>query len=749
MVKKRAGKKNNPKNYSRVKKENKRQRPKIKHIRIIREEVPKYLGAGIEIVQKKQRKINYIGIFKWIFVICLFLVLIFSIPKIIEFIEQGNLTDTAKANKSIENSNIQNKPMPLNNTKNNTIVNSTKISNTKTSVSKPGSGSTSDASSTSGSDSNQEENECTPLSCKDYPMKCSSLLSDNCTGIIDCSNNCNYPYYCNESDLCEINFTNTECINQECNKTEDICMNNSIQSCRINQSNGCFYLILEECTEKETCLEGECVLCIPESNETTCSQRECGNITNNCNEAIECGKCASGYECSGAGACIKEGLEDYLLSQCSKIITPNAEYYLEQDITSSPSEDKRGCIDIDAENVTFDCRGHKINYIFSSPAVYSEKNNIAIKNCAISIGKNSLGYGIMLNNSKNAYIFNNSIKSMIGIYAINLEASLIKNNNIENCFGGIEIIVSNNNVIDSNAINENKEFGIYLKSSNSSTIVNNFQSLSNFGLIIENSFRNKVSYSGFYENNIMDVKLKERDRTGCTNDFSNVNVSFGELGYYTKKIELKDKVFSELILCKADYSRLDNITIKGSAKNNNGLMLIQTKDSVLSNIDSSGNYYGLYIEGSNNIVNKSFFSKNNISIYVNEISFGNIISSNIISDSGYGIYLYDSKKTSVLDNEINKIKYSGIRASGELNLFESNKVSECIIGFESYSKDRINKNEFCWNEKDIECTQNPVEFLENSCSGSCSARECNKECVESVSNTSFWKEIIDFFKGIF
>ena len=52
----------------------------------------------------------------------------------------------------------------------------------------------------------------------------------------------------------------------------------------------------------------------------------------------------------------------------------------------------------------------------------------------------------------------------------------------------------------------------------------------------------------------------------------------------------------EPILCDADNSNLNNITVAGSStKNNNGLLVFHTSNTNLSNINSSNNYYGITI----------------------------------------------------------------------------------------------------------------------------------------------------------
>jgi len=50
-------------------------------------------------------------------------------------------------------------------------------------------------------------------------------------------------------------------------------------------------------------------------------------------------------------------------------------------------------------------------------------------------------------------------------------------------------------------------------------------------------------------------------------------------------VNLQDEVLSELILCNAYNSNIENVTIEGSAtKKNNGLLVIRTDHSNFTNI---------------------------------------------------------------------------------------------------------------------------------------------------------------------
>ncbi len=51
------------------------------------------------------------------------------------------------------------------------------------------------------------------------------------------------------------------------------------------------------CASDELCEADVCTKCVPEDAAVTCDQKQCGQSTNNCGAAIECGTCAENENC--------------------------------------------------------------------------------------------------------------------------------------------------------------------------------------------------------------------------------------------------------------------------------------------------------------------------------------------------------------------------------------------------------------------------------------------------------------------
>ncbi len=67
--------------------------------------------------------------------------------------------------------------------------------------------------------------------------------------------------------------------------------------CRINMCVECLQDL--HCTsDTESCVDNVCVgECTPESIEVSCAKRECGQVTNNCGEEVDCGMCEANEVC--------------------------------------------------------------------------------------------------------------------------------------------------------------------------------------------------------------------------------------------------------------------------------------------------------------------------------------------------------------------------------------------------------------------------------------------------------------------
>ncbi|RLI96724.1 MAG: hypothetical protein DRO99_03975, partial [Candidatus Aenigmatarchaeota archaeon] len=156
---------------------------------------------------------------------------------------------------------------------------------------------------------------------------------------------------------------------------------------------------------------------------------------------------------------------------CRRLDMPNTVYNLEADIEDNNLTGF--CMNITADNVTLDCGGHYIKSDDNVPGVYSDNNNITIRNCIISMNLTG-GTGIRLR-SNNSLVYNNTLSNQYyGIHTSNSFNSRIENNVIRNVtkdsiYSFHDLYMS----ITNNTINRSKWYGVFLASTNHSNVSNN------------------------------------------------------------------------------------------------------------------------------------------------------------------------------------------------------------------------------------------------------------------------------------
>ena len=318
-----------------------------------------------------------------------------------------------------------------------------------------------------------------------------------------------------------------------------------------------------------------------------------------------------------------------VLNQANTIYTQTAN--IEDDTLTGP------CINITAENITLDCGGRYIKSDDNFAGIYSDQFNTTIKNCNVSMSTFSGGYGIYLYGADDSYIFNNTLNEQrYGLY----------------------LRLTSNTRVENNTANDNSYYGIYLS----------------------NGFNNIIRYSNLSDNSYYDFYVSASTVLWCSNTLENVTGSGGRIiGYYNYSVNLENKEYSELILCNADNSRLDNITISGSdTENNNMLYVYRTSFSNLTNINSSGNEYGIYFySSSNNILMNSTLYSNIRGVYL-AFSDNNLIMNNTADSNQYGMYIYYADKNNLTNNTINSnSRYGYYIFQADYNTLTNNNIWDC------------------------------------------------------------------------
>src|SRR3989344_5397481 len=200
-----------------------------------------------------------------------------------------------------------------------------------------------------------------------------------------------------------------------------------------------------------------------------------------------------------------------------------------------------------------------------------------------------------------------------GVYLYNRSSITIKNfDEISNFYSGIYLYSSSTNTITGNTVNSNNGSGLDLQSSYTNTITGNTANLNNYdGIAIPYSTGNILD-GNTVQDNRYDINPFISSISDCNNTITNTTGSGGRpIKYFNSAVNLSNETLSQLILCDADGSSIDNVIIDGSSiKQNNGLSLSYTDDSVINIVDSSNNGSGINLHSSSNnqIYNNNFIN---------------------------------------------------------------------------------------------------------------------------------------------
>ncbi|PIZ51787.1 hypothetical protein COY27_02330, partial [Candidatus Woesearchaeota archaeon CG_4_10_14_0_2_um_filter_33_13] len=368
------------------------------------------------------------------------------------------------------------------------------------------------------------------------------------------------------------------------------------------------------------------------------------------------------------------------LTDCANLTTLGETYTLANNVSSNGT-----CFQIQNDSITLDCAGYTLT-------------------------GNGTGYGINVTNFQNVTLYNlNVINFSSGLYLNNFNNGNVSNiNSSFNTEHGINIWYSENNTFNNNLLGNNSGSGFYAYGCvNNNLISNNFThnlngvtlnsvTTSNFtGNIINTNIinglevgssnnnlitNNTINYNPGYgvdigggsitniitdnviqENGILDLNIYVISPVYCNNTIEN-NTGSGnrQILYYDSAVSLSnDNNISELFLCNADYSNLDNLTIAGSdTLNNSGFIAALTDFTNISNSNSSENYYGFgYSENNNFILTNNTMNLNYIGVYAYNVNNSELIN-NIANNNSIGFSMQGQGTNSTLIN--NTANYNSI-----------------------------------------------------------------------------------------
>jgi len=283
---------------------------------------------------------------------------------------------------------------------------------------------------------------------------------------------------------------------------------------------------------------------------------------------------------------------------------------------------------------------------------------------------------IDLNNSV-LYGSGNNCGSGIRIQTDNVT---LRNFEVEGYKEGLYVNISEKLDVYNGVLNNNTQ-GIYVLAGDEIQFENIYSYNNSKGFVATVSPKITIINSNISENTYQDLSLEDVNIRHCNSDLlslENVTGSGGRpIGFYSTSINISNREFSELILCGADNSKFENLTIEGSDRlKNNGLFIYATDNSYFKNINSSGNFYGIYTERiNNNYINNvttNFNSQNGI--YMDHDSFNRLDS--IISNfnSINGIYMDGNTNNTLSNITANSNHGTGIFEFGSIdhdNIFDS------------------------------------------------------------------------------
>jgi len=329
------------------------------------------------------------------------------------------------------------------------------------------------------------------------------------------------------------------------------------------------------------------------------------------------------------------------IDSCQTINEPGT-YVLTGDIVDYEST----CFKIESDQVSLDCRRHKIDGIDnlgSNGVEVASKNNVVISNCEIT----DWNKGIFLTSSTSSTIINNTLNSnREGIRAyIYSNYNTISNNDFrQNEYYGIAAYGSLYNMISDNYIfgkgsGLGDQYGILLASdSHNNTVYNNtLTNCDDAGIAIAYSNNNTIDSNIASEYNGMGIFLSYSQRNNIINNLANSNDGNGIFVFYSN--------YNSLIQ--------NTVNLNGNSNSQSGIYLERSSNNILRDNIANNNTWGggIFIDHSdNNQLIDNLLSYNREGIYVHNSGGNELNTNNLCSNNLRDLYCYSSESNNALSN---------------------------------------------------------------------------------------------------
>jgi len=348
------------------------------------------------------------------------------------------------------------------------------------------------------------------------------------------------------------------------------------------------------------------------------------------------------------------------IDNCSVLNAEEETYVLTQDVWNSANST---CMDIQANGVTLDCQGYRIDGVdgVNTWGVrINNYDNIIVRNCEVS----DWTYGINIISSTGSEIYNNFVTS--------------------NTDRGISLISSSTyNNFTNNTVFFNEDYGVVFVSStdNNFSYGNVSNNTNNYGIYLYNSDNNRVEYSIVSFNN----------GSGVFVDLSDDNLIFNNNITYNQ--------VNGIYINYSSGNALEGGNIKYNIQS--GIYTTTSSNNNISGVNSSNNdFYGIQFDSSSNgnIIDSSIVWYNgNNGISITSSSNNNVMNSDIRSNNGRGFLANYASSNNISHSNLNSNGVIGIRIAYSPNCWVKDTVIANSGSYEVQVTDSSSSNSYFVN----------------------------------------------------